>query len=257
MSLCDTDLARCIDACPCQALCPDGCSNCNTGFCECHTNGTSQEQVICEDEASIELGHCVNDCKSDQQCISECLRLYDIQTQKCPCNSKCLNGCPCPEYECPIATTAVSTTMTTTNTGKNQTAVLILNTHSGLNAPVLTNLDGRGDALHFFFKVEKNVNVYVSCSLTFEGEFWIFGGYRDDQRQIAKVSDCTLSRVGTLPFTLYGGSCTVADNQLFLCFGDSRSCNKTVDPMGDFTGLQPSIYSHRFIRMASSERKCV
>ena len=53
---------------------------------------------------------------ADFECFSFCAREYEEFLEKCPCQPKCPDGCPCPEYECPTVTTTELTTLTTTAT---------------------------------------------------------------------------------------------------------------------------------------------
>ena len=54
--------------------------------------------------------------------------------------------------------------------------VLILSTFYATNVPVLTNAAGREDK-DFDFEIDEGAEVYYSCSLTWQNEFYVFGGF--------------------------------------------------------------------------------
>ena len=54
--------------------------------------------------------------------------------------------------------------------------------------------------------IEPLTEVSVSCSATINGEFHIFGG-KTRRRQVSKTKDCSLKRVGDLPYELYFPAC--------------------------------------------------
>ena len=225
--------------------------------CIFHNDKLTDEQVECEELASIDLGDCIVNCNGEQQCISVCLRAYDFQLFNCPCNEGCPSGCPCETYECPITTT-ISPTTTTTMSQPN-TSVLVLSTTNVKNRPIITDLNGNQDSRHFFFKFDDRTDAYYSCGLMYRGIYYLFGGH-DEKRQVSKIEHCALNRIGSLPFDMYGGACTVANDFIFIGFGDKNlDSNKgfysAVSPIGPFTGLEYSIYSHSEIQIASSESK--
>ena len=37
----------------------------------------------------------------DVECLSSCVRELSDNTDNCPCQTNCPNGCPCINYECP------------------------------------------------------------------------------------------------------------------------------------------------------------
>ena len=111
------------------------------------------------------------------------------------------------------------------------------------------------------FKISDDTKVVESCGITFNGQFFIYGGY-SNKRQIAKVNGCSLETVGSLEFDFFSGGCTNANNQILLCFhqgsaydqdSDHKTCYSSMDPLGPFTTIQKSIYEHGYTRIASSE----
>ena len=66
--------------------------------------------------------------------------------------------------------------------------------------------------------------------------------------------------MGSLPFDMYIGGCTVANDLIFVGFGDKtndsyKGLYSTDSPLGPFTGLDHSIYSHAEAQISSSESK--
>lgn len=170
----------------------------------------------------------------------------------CPCNAKCPNGCPCPNYECPITTTTMPTT--TTALGKPNDSVLILNTARAANPPIMTNLDGR-EHTNFWFKFENGTQAHGSCAMLFYGQFYIFGGF-DNKQQISTLAECSVKRLGSLPFVFEKGACTSAQQRIYLCFEDSsdyQTCRVADNPLGPFQEIDKSIFRHNGIQIVSNE----
>ena len=121
---------------------------------------------------------------------------------------------------------------------------------------MLLHEDGTSENLNNFVSDQLETQVFWSCSVQWQNQMMVFGGV-GVKRQISEVTDCGLTRVGTLEFDLDSGACTV-DNQdrIYLCFndkrGDLRSCRRGVEPTGDFDLLPFSMFEHRFIRIAAS-----
>ena len=73
-------------------------------------------------------------------------------------------------------------------------------------------------------------------------------------RQISKVSNCGLRRVGSLNIDFIEGTCATANSKLVLCFpsSDKKLCYLTDQPFGSFTPIQNSNAEHVNVRIASS-----
>ena len=96
----------------------------------------------------------------------------------------------------------------------------MLNSLSSSEPPIITDLAGtvKSGGTDFGFEFGTDTEVYYSCSITWKGAFYVFGGV-SEKTQISVVDDCKLTRVGTLPFELYRGACTnVNDQEFYLCF---------------------------------------
>ena len=169
----------------------------------------------------------------------------------------CPDGCPCPVYECPAISTTTST-ITTTTADPTITSVLVLNTKKLDNAPLLINLNENADT-SVNFKIENNVYAYASCGVQFKGEFYVYGSSVGDMQQIAKVTDCALKRVASLPFTFRNGACAATMDEVYLCFdwqnGDQKECHVGNEWNGPFSTTPDSTHAHKSTRSAASESK--
>ena len=169
-----------------------------------------EAKLECEAQYNDKYAKCVADCGNNAECISSCNRDYDQSVSDCPCNANCPNGCPCLNYDC--------------DQNKPKTSVLVLNTFSSTNPALITNANGTTDT-NFWFKMDSEV--YDSCSISYQGQFYLFGGYRGDKKQISTIKNCNLQRVGELPFEFDFGTCTTTGSSIFMCFNrgtDYKSC---------------------------------
>ena len=126
------------------------------------------------------------------------------------------------------------------------------------SVPVLTDDSGKDDR-DLRFVIDDDVEVYKSCSLTWRGEHFVFGG-NDKRNQIAKIVGCELKSVGELPFGHYMGGCaSMADNRVYLCFNwdssDYKKCRVANSPLGQFEETTQSYERHSLTRIAASESK--
>ena len=102
----------------------------------------------------------------------------------------------------------------------------MLNTYDRDNVPLL--MDSNGDLKPINFEIEPVTEVRMSCSATINGEFYIFGG-STRRRQISKIIDCSLQRVGDLPYELYFPACGTfkfPEERSMICFPahHTKSC---------------------------------
>ena len=182
---------------------------------------------------------CVSNCQeSDAVCIASCARDYDASIKTCPCEEGCLDGCPCPTYQCPAL--------------KNK-PILVLSTYAQESLPIIINQDTD----NFYFEFEQRTEAYGSCSVTWQNKHFIFGGDKD-KRQISQVNGCQLERVGTLKFGHTRGACAnVLNKTVYLCFdwNSTKKCLKSDHPLGDFEPTENSQYRHGYTRVASSQSK--
>ena len=135
--------------------------------------------------------------------------------------------------------------------------MLILNQYHSDYKPIITDLEGTvkygGTDFNFDYGTETEVD--LSCSITWKGSLYIFGG-NFEKRQISIVDGCQLTRIGTLSFDLDGGACTNVNNEeLFLCF-DNRNgnkCYKSTEPNGAFSSIADSLQFHKLTRIANDK----
>ena len=248
--VCDSHVPSCIARCPCQEACRGGCDSCSdVDFCQCALDEPNPEKDSCVDKANTSFVECQVACDSDLSCTSQCARTFDQDLLACPCNDHCPHGCPCPHYDCGPAEEEPAD------------SVLILNTRTPYNVPMITDMDGRIGSRDFWFKLEPDTHAYSSCSLKFEGKFYVYGDYDGDHTQISIVDHCTLKRIGSLPFPFRGGACATVDSTLYLCFEretDHRTCHTATDVHGPFADMsQKSIYGHSHIRIVASDTDVV
>ena len=111
------------------------------------------------------------------------------------------------------ATIADLTTATTATTA-TPTTVLVMNSRNGWKPIVLIDETGRHDEVSCF-TTEQNTEAYGSCSISFQNDFFIFGG-KNQVRQISKLSGYTLTLVGSLSFDHYFGACNVIGDKIYL-----------------------------------------
>ena len=83
--------------------------------------------------------------------------------------------------------------------------VMITLLESQDNLPVVTDASGR-EHKGFRFNWADDTEVVQSCSISWEGEMYVFGG-QHQKRQISKLSGCGLISVGQLSFNFQFGAC--------------------------------------------------
>ena len=124
--------------------------------------------------------------------------------------------------------------------------------------PIITDLAGtvKYGGADFGFEFGTDTIVEYSCSITWKGAFYIFGGVY--KTQISVVDDCKLTRVGTLPFELQYGTCTnVNDHEFYLCSDVNHpyKCYKGTEPSGSFSSVADSLKNHQYVRIANNQGK--
>ena len=272
----------CIESCPYQAACPTGCIGCSSHFCKCYP-GNAPGSAECERYYSNRYDTCVLNCgPGNVGCYWACSHDYDTNKETCPCGTRCPGGCPCPEYECPLAmanvnatTTVISKTISTTTTmisttmstaATTQKAVLII--HFQPSSSSVRPLISKGTMWHDgkekkpIIVYNEKTEVHYSCSITWKGDFFIYGGDTEES-QISKLNGCKLERIGTLPFPHYWGTCAnVNDEAIYLCFDAStkanmKKCRKTSKPTGDFYKIAQTTYNHQFSRIGAAQGKII
>ena len=113
------------------------------------------------------------------------------------------------------------------------------------NQSLLLDTNGNSDE-SIEFTSGQGTNVEYSCSVIWQNRMLVYGGWGDYQYQISEVNDCSLSVIGQLPFTHLYGTCTVANEQIYLCFSQypnetaGKLCYETSDPLDNFSALPQS-----------------
>lgn len=252
---CGEELIECINACPCYQNCPSGCSECESDFCPCTDPESNVDYVECSTLAYNQFVTCIGACGPESPaCYDKCNNEYVRQLNQCPCRDGCPLGCPCEEYQCTSTTTTTMSITTTTATTDAMDSILVLNTFTPSNRPLITDQTGSIADWNMFFLYGDQTEVYHSCSLVWNNEMFVFGG-EHEKRQISKVDSCQLTRLGSLSFDHQNGGCAATLHAVFLCFGttnDYHQCHMSHDgPLGEFKSLK-TIFPHRSTRIAAS-----
>ena len=131
--------------------------------------------------------------------------------------------------------------------------MLILNTCAANNVPIITNAAGDVNS-GINFSIDDDAEVYQSCSITWNNQFYVFGGV-NKLTQISKVTNCRLEIVGELAFEYPLGACVnVADELIYLCFDhyNGKKCRLGASPIGKFNEITSSHYEHKSNRIATN-----
>ena len=135
--------------------------------------------------------------------------------------------------------------------------ILAINTYDG-NKRAYSIISQVGyEQLDFEFGAGTEVD--WSCSLQWQNRYYVFGG-ENERRQVPIVNGYRLERKATLDFNFEVGGCTVLNQiTIVLCFpdtyGEKDVCRQSNNPLGSFTKLPNSIFSHGMTRIASFDGK--
>lgn len=274
---------KCSNECPCFEQCPQGCQDCPNPICGCANPDTNEDYITCENfyrliyrkgtfydaytpkYIIVNLIHvrymmnlfeseCIIQCETgDSQCFQSCAREYSENLTNCPCQENCPLGCPCPEYQCPLTTTQ----MTTTTAPDLNTWILVLNTNGRYNVPLI--IDGKGKSKEIEFTYGYDTIAQDACSVVWWGQMYLFGGVQVEN-QISVVSQCQLKRVGNLPFDMRWGACAQQNNEnIFICFEHAsysetwKNCHRSSGPLEAFEQLPSTTYEHRSTHIAATK----
>merc|ERR1711970_1325419 len=118
--------------------------------------------------------------------------------------------------------------MLTTTPATTLSSMLLLSTYKPSNTPRMIGTEGE---LSVAFDL-KDDEVYRSCGVSHENEFFIYGGDRGPRKQILKLANCSLKRIGTLEFVHERGAWSSSNGKIVLCFGadsgsESKQCRQT------------------------------
>lgn len=154
---------------------------------------------------------------------------------------------------------------------EEESAVLMLSTLKTTNVPYVISLKGPYDD-DLNFKYGENTEVKQSCATTLNGEMYIFSGssYKnnklsDNYKQISKVGNCGMTRVGELPYDVDdgfsgGGGCNTFSFQqnefVMLCFydGPGKKC-MIYDGTTFDKNITESTFGHEHVNALTSYRE--
>ena len=110
----------------------------------------------------------------------------------------------------------------------------------------------RGNTKSLDFKFGDRTEVKFSCSVVWKGFMYIFDG-TSRERQISRVHDYYLNRIGNLGFDLTGGTCTaVRDESIYWCFTNAngkktnKQCLAASGPLDLEQSVQSTAHDHRY-----------
>ena len=109
------------------------------------------------------------------------------------------------------------------------------------------------------FERGERTEAELSCSLVWQNQLHIFGG-QYETRQISRLNDYKLERIGDLSFDHMDGACTVMASQfIYLCFNDdyndTKRCRQSTGPLQGFTEIALSTHDHRWTRVSCYDSK--
>ena len=119
------------------------------------------------------------------------------------------------------------------------------------------SINPRGGYEQLDFEFGNGTEVYNSCSLQWQNQYFVFGG-RNEKRHVSMVNGNRLERKATLDFHFREGACTVLNQiTIVLCFNryEYDVCRQSNNPLGSFTKLPNSNYDHESTRIASFDGK--
>ena len=144
------------------------------------------------------------------------------------------------------------------NQATKKETVLVLNGRGGWKSAMLVNSAGGQEELNCFER-DDNTQAYLSCSINWKNELFIFGG-STEKGQISRLSGYKLERIGDLSFDHYYGACSAMGNQLiFVCFdmNDGKRCRRSTGPLEPFSEIALSTYDHLRIQTSCSDSKFI
>ena len=136
------------------------------------------------------MNECILNCgSSDPTCIVACTEIFTTESNKCPCQSGCPTGCPCPidGYSCYQATSTILPESTTPITTTIEPPLGIMSTLVlwGRSPANVINFGG-ADWYRPTFNYTEGVNVHGSCWVNYMGEMWVLGGeQKADRNQVS------------------------------------------------------------------------
>ncbi|CAG5078114.1 Oidioi.mRNA.OKI2018_I69.PAR.g8904.t1.cds [Oikopleura dioica] len=240
---CLADYTECYEQCPCFRKCPNGCDDCPNSICSCKNpelNNPFYQQCI--NEAMYNAKHCVKNCTASPSCYNKCFNSFDLESEMCPCNSRCPRGCPCDDgYNC-------------------QGFYMLLSQYSTKNTYILS-ADGHFKENRYFSTPHANFLNYAGHAIL-NGEVFLFGGSQN-RYKIGKISGCELIDTGKRLInsfgTDYGATVTIPEvkDEVVICAGAS-SADKCEGFDGETSfSLSNLMVKHEFACMATYQTQAV
>ena len=202
---------------------------CQDAYCPLNQMCTSPTTVSCQCKTGFSFDE-------NQKCvdIDECL----VENQ-CDENATCVNTIG--SFSC-----------------KTYRSVLVLNSLYAWKPAVVINHAGEHSILDCFERDNKT-DAVGSCSFSWQNKMHIFGG-DSEPRQISRLDNYRLKRIGDLPFNnLYGTCTTMTPEFIFMCFNwgqnDDKRCRRATDPLGNFTDIVLSHHQHIWTQASTSNSK--
>ena len=159
-----------------------------------------------------------------------------------------------PAKSCPVTTTQITTT--TTSASLNTSVLILSKSHRQIITDAMGNVEYAED--DFEFSLGENTEVYYSCSLTWRGRFFVFGGDKQ-KKQISIINGCRLERVDSLDFDQTYGGCANVNDRPSYCFNyasaDYKKCRVANDPFGTFEEIEETVYNHKQTLIGASRGK--
>ena len=118
----------------------------------------------------------------------------------------------------PNTTSAISKTTASNATTQKSVFMLFFRADPNVARPVATKgkIWYNGEEKHPTITYGEETEVGYSCSVTWKGELFIYGGWTE-RTQISKLNGCKLERIGTLPFQHTEDTCAnMNDEAIFL-----------------------------------------
>ena len=147
---------------------------------------------------------------------------------------------------------------------KANSGVLVLNTQGASYSPkpsIIISLEGE-KLKESEFEYDNQTEVSHSCALVWRNENFIIGGWQtqnNERRQVSKIENCRLTRVGNLEFDHRWGTCAnINDEKVYLCFNrkypgydDDYVCRFASSPTGLYQEAERSTYRHRLTNIGT------
>ena len=277
------EAGSCVDFDECSAeMCDTNalCLNSEGSYqCDCgpgfYGNGHYCAKGQCNDDACPDNQSCISPNKLTCACTKE--GYYETKSGTCTDVNECKtkNDCASIGGKCTNKPGTYECTCLEGFTGDGKEceqviSILAISDSDNRKPAVLVNSLGEEEELSCFktdsdtLKKDSDTEAsYQSCPVSWQNKMLIFGGSKE-KRQISRIDDFHLTRIGTLAFDHWFGGCTIMNDELiFLCFdkNGAKICHFATDPLGftptvsSFTPTVSSFYKHEEAPVSASGSK--